>query len=67
MNFLHKLYCRAYQKCFWVAIPLMPYRMASVRTSVYAIPLVMRHHRLKHALIVTDQGIVKAGLLKRLA
>lgn len=66
MNLLHKLYCRVYQKCFWAAIPLMPYRMASVRTSVYAIPLVMRHHRLKHALIVTDQGIVKAGLLKRL-
>lgn len=66
MNLLNKIYCRAYQKCFWAAIPLMPYRMASVRTSVYAIPLIMRHHRMKRALIVTDQGIVKAGLLKRL-
>lgn len=50
----------------WAAIPILPYRMASVRTSVYAIPLVMRHHRNKRALIVTDPGIVKAGLLTRL-
>lgn len=66
MNILHRAYCRVYQHCFWAMIPLMPYRMASVRTSVYAIPLVMRHHRMHRALIVTDQGIVKAGLLSRL-
>lgn len=66
MNLFQKAYCRVYQKAMWAAIPILPYRMASVRTSVYAIPLVMRHHRKKRALIVTDPGIIKAGLLTRL-
>lgn len=66
MNIIQKAYCRVYQRCMWAAIPLLPYRMASVRTSVYAIPLIMRHHRWHRALIVTDQGIVNAGLLTRL-
>lgn len=66
MNIFLKAYCRVYQKVMWAAIPILPYRMASVRTSVYAIPLVMRHHRNKRALIVTDPGIVKVGLLTRL-
>ena len=65
MNVLRKLWCRSYQTVFYLAQPLLPYRDPVVKESVNDIPLILRENNVNKVLLVTDKGLVKAGLAKR--
>ena len=67
MNILKKAYCRTFQFCFWAAFPLLPYREPEiVEGGLEGIPGVLRKEKKSHPLLVTDSGVVKAGLLDKL-
>ena len=66
MNTLRKIYCRAFQKAFHIAIPFLPYKKPKIAGSVKELPEIIMHHKCTHVLIITDGGIMKLGLIRRL-
>ncbi len=66
MNTLKKIYCRAFQKAFHIAIPFLPYRKPKIAGSVKELPEIIMRHKCTHVLIITDGGIMKLGLTRRL-
>lgn len=66
MNIFKKIYCRTYQFIFKLALPFMPYRKPHILSSCEDIPDVLKKHKIESVLIVTDKGIVNAGLLDNL-
>lgn len=66
MNIFKKTYCRIFQTIFKLALPLLPYREPEILDELANIPRTIARLNLKKPLIVTDAGIVKAGLLSRL-
>lgn len=66
MNILKKIWCRVFQGGFYLALPFLPYREPKVRYSLSDLEGILRRKRAKRVLIVTDQGLVKAGLVKLL-
>ena len=66
MNTLRKLYCRSFQTVFRIALPFLPYRKPKILGSVKALPEILLKRDYNHVLIITDEGIMKLGLTKRL-
>ena len=66
MNTLRKLYCRSFQTVFRTALPFLPYRKPKILGSVKALPEILLKRDYNHVLIITDEGIMKLGLTKRL-
>ena len=66
MNLVRKIYCRAFQKAFHIAIPFLPYRKPKIAGSVKELPEIIMRHKCTHVLIITDGGIMKLGLTRRL-
>lgn len=66
MNKLKKLYCRTFQTAFKIALPFLPYRKPKIVGSVKALPDFIKKKKRDHVLIITDAGIMKLGLTKRL-
>ena len=66
MNTLRKIYCRAFQKAFHISIPFLPYRKPKIAGSVKELPEIIMRHKCTHVLIITDGGIMKLGLTRRL-
>lgn len=66
MNPLRKAYCRTFQTVFKIALPFLPYRKPKIVTSVKDIPGILQKKKKGRVLIVTDQGIQKLGLTRRL-
>lgn len=66
MNTLRKIYCRAFQKAFHIAIPFLPYRKPKIAGSIKELPEIIMRHKCTHVLIITDGGIMKLGLTRRL-
>lgn len=63
MNVFSKIYCRAFQGAFRIAQPFLPYREPKIVPSCGDLKQVFEKEKLKSVLVVTDPGIVKAGLL----
>ena len=66
MNPIRKIYCRAFQKAFHIAIPFLPYRKPKIAGSVRELPEIIMRHKCTHVLIITDGGIMTLGLTRRL-
>lgn len=66
MNKLKKLYCRTFQTAFKIALPFLPYRKPKIVGSVKALADFIKKKKCDHVLIITDAGIMKLGLTKRL-
>ena len=66
MNTLRKIYCRAFQKAFHIAIPFLPYRKPKIAGSVRELHEIIMRHKCTHVLIITDGGIMTLGLTRRL-
>lgn len=66
MNPLRRIYCRAFQTIFKIAIPFLPYRKPKIIGSMKMIPEVLEKNKCDRVLIVTDEGIVQTGLVKKL-
>ena len=59
MNIFKKIYCRVFQTCFHLAIPLLPYRDPKILDSVEALPQEFSNKNIKTVLLVTDPIIRK--------
>lgn len=66
MNCLRKIWCRTFQGVFYLALPLLPYRDPKRFNAITRIPEILKKNNKSRVLIVTDQGLVKAGLLQQL-
>ena len=66
MNVFKKIYCRTFQTVFKLALPLLPYREPEILPDLNSIPSILKKEKLKKPLIVTDAGLVKAGIEERL-
>lgn len=66
MNVLKKVYCRAFQTAFKIAIPFLPYRTPKAVGSVKAIPDILEKKGKSRVLIITDAGIRTLGLTNEL-
>lgn len=66
MNRFRKLYCRAFQTAFKLALPFLPYRKPQIIGSVKEIPDVIRGSDKNSVLIITDSTIRGLGLTSRL-
>lgn len=62
MNVILKAFCRVYQAAFHLALPVLPYRNPKVYESVDALDEVLTQLKPRSALLVTDKGVVSAGL-----
>lgn len=66
MNPLRKAYCRIFQFCFKVALPVLPYREPKILTQMPKLATLLKKKKLNHVLIITDKGITALGLLDNL-
>ena len=66
MNCIKKIYCRAFQFCFKIAIPVLPYRNPEIMETVERVALVLREKGYKKPLIVTDKTIRETCAFKRM-
>ena len=66
MNILKKIYCRIFQTCFRIALPVLPYREPELIDGFKHVPEVLKKHHISHILLVTDPGVYKLGLTKPL-
>lgn len=66
MNPLKKIYCRTFQTDLKIALPFLPYRKPRIVGSVKALPEVIQKKKCSKVLIITDTGIRKLGLTRRL-
>ncbi len=62
MNTFKKIYCRCFQKAFWLAIPILPYRNPQILQSCSRVPELLARKKLDKVLIVTDEFIHSQGL-----
>ena len=63
MFLLKAAFCRAFQTAFRLAMPLLPYREPQILRALAELGPVLIRAGARHALIVTDAGIVRNGLL----
>lgn len=66
MFFVKAVYCRIVQKIFRAAMPFLPYREPKLLHSCKELCSVLEREQVKAVLLVTDQGIVKNGLIRPL-
>ena len=66
MNTLKKIYCRTFQTCFRIAIPVLPYRKPEILNGISELPSLFRSKGIRNVLLVTDKGIRKAGITSNL-
>ncbi|MGN9155093.1 iron-containing alcohol dehydrogenase [Bariatricus sp. HCP3S3_E12] len=60
------LFLSLYSILFRIALPFLPYRKPKILGSVKALPEILLKRKYNHVLIITDEGIMKLGLTKRL-
>ena len=57
MNIFKKIYCRIFQGCFHLAIPILPYRDPKILNSIQELPEEFASRGIKKVLLVTDPVI----------
>ncbi|MCD7832519.1 MAG: iron-containing alcohol dehydrogenase [Lachnospiraceae bacterium] len=62
MNRLKKLYCRAFQTVFKIALPFLPYRNPKIIGQADQLSELLVKKKCTRVLIVTDPGIARLGL-----
>ena len=62
MKLLRSMYCRVFQGCFRLALPLLPYREPKPLSAMEDVIPVLREHRITAVLLVADQGVRRLGL-----
>ena len=62
MNIFEKAFCRVFQFCFKVAIPVLPYREPKALDSIAGVPALLKEKGAKSVLLVTDAGLRSFGI-----
>lgn len=63
---LKKMYCRIFQNCFKLVIPILPYRTPVILKSTSQISTVCEFNKISNVMIVTDSTVSKLGILNRM-
>ncbi len=63
MNIFERCFCRVFQFCFRAALPLLPYREPAILNHMEEVAETLSHQNKNAVLIVTDKGIMSAGLV----
>lgn len=66
MNIIKKIYCRLFQLCFRIILPILPYRNPIILNEMDRIIGVLNDKNIRKILIATDKGIVRAGIVSLL-
>lgn len=66
MNPMKAAYCRIYQRCLWLSIPLLPYRRPKLFYSTSKLTGVFEERGIHSVLVITDPGVKKLGLINRM-
>lgn len=66
MNIIKKMYCRIFQTCFKLALPILPYRKPKRLKNVEELAELLEKKKKDCVMLVTDEGIRKLKLTKRL-
>ncbi len=66
MSVFKKIYCRIFQQCFHVMIPLLPYRQPKILENMDEVVETLKKENIKSVLLVTDKSIRGLGLTKEL-
>ena len=66
MNILNRIYCRIFQFCFKIAIPLLPYYNPQILDSVEDIAEVLKNKKFSKVMLVTDKSIRGFGITSKL-
>ena len=66
MNPFSRLFCRGYQICFRLALPLLPYRQPELLTAVTDIPSLLQRDHIGRVLLITDAPLRALGLTQEL-
>ena len=62
MNIFKKTYCRIFQFCFKLAIPILPYYNPKILDKVEDISKILKSKKIKNVLLVTDKSIKELGI-----
>ena len=66
MNRFYKIYCRIFQFCFKIAIPLLPYYNPVILDRVEDIASVLKDKKFSKVMLVTDKSIRSFGITSKL-
>ena len=66
MNIFKKIYCRTFQFCFRIALPLLPYRQPEILEKNDDVINVLKLNNIKNVFLVSDKTIRGLGLTKSL-
>ena len=66
MNPIKAAYCRTFQTCLRIALPVLPYRKPKIIEHVKDIPQVLQSQGCSHPLLVTDSFLCSSGLTRPL-
>ena len=62
MNIFKKAFCRVYQFCFHLALPVLPYREPKRLGNIGEIAAELKEKDIKSVLVITDEFLRKSGL-----
>lgn len=62
MNIIKKIYCRAFQTCFRIALPFLPYRNPEIKKHLSDVRKILLKEGAHKPLIITDETIRGLGL-----
>ncbi len=57
MNIIKKIYCRIFQTCFKLAIPILPYRDPKILNSIEELPVELKARNINKVMLVTDSQL----------
>lgn len=69
MGWWYTAYCRLYQGIFRIVSPLLPWREPELYegpASIQQLPELLEARRIRRVLLVTDKGIVQAGIVQKI-
>ncbi len=66
MYLIKKMYCRIFQSCFRIALPILPYTEPKILGRVKEVIPVLKEKKYMSVLLVTDKGIRSLGLTQKL-
>ena len=66
MKVFKKVFCRCYQFCFRLVMPILPYRRPIIYNSVSELEELFRELEVRNVMLITDEFLRKAGVTKEL-
>lgn len=66
MNVFKKIFCRCYQFCFRLVMPILPYRRPVIYNRVSDLEELFKELEVKNVMLITDEFLRKAGVTKEL-